>query len=803
MASSSKRQSCVLYEKVMIIKWGVFTSDPWEVFIMNRQGQAILPFSRRVVPVNLFQSLRMKLAAQSLNSECHLENAKISEDFHRLTTSNVTHQCSTPKSYVAGKTTIVNDNRGSQLYGESIDDDNHDDHDNPALDRTEELTDMNSTLSTSIKFFVDDGRSTAFSTQSYSEYDDRMDEYDEWIRRQQDPYQSAQAAAAVQHNETEENTTNNDLQMMEVTQLDQSVPSERVTNKRRRRDSVTTPTIRAVPNNVIRSFNRLSLNVHSANVVVKKQRRTELQQSLWTEYFHVGSQPDGVWACEVEEKISRQREQGVIHIDPMAFVVLHRVHIEEQWNTIQNDLNAHLSHVHYVIGQQSQGQSIDLAVVLKAFIRRGQHKLNADFECKKRLLRFEYQDHLLTKAFFDLKPTKKEIRSARKIWSATHKQVMAEEQIVILKHRISSRILSKRFDSIDRSFKDVDRALRERVIDDDVRATITNRRNKVIGQMKLDLMSMEISTAEATVRGHTHTINQEKEKLLSSQHSTCEGDDEKVVAATARNNIIINAILARQDNIVKRARYILDWKVILGARNNLLPSSAIVEVATSLRAAQFLFLARGPKYVPTCQSYFATDSLEDVIRREYEQMSTVIMKCLADNCVSASDARATLFFISLKNLLTELYTAKLSSNLFRRSRREYMLTRSIQRMLRSSQQHVVLRRTDKSKVFHLGSLGDYEQKAVSYMMKTGAYEEVDNGKCPLADNLSAVIELLDKLLKCKAINMRQWSAMMPNRSKVELGHLYFLPKPHKIGTPLRPIISSMNGSTRDKTSIST
>ena len=78
---------------------------------------------------------------------------------------------------------------------------------------------------------------------------------------------------------------------------------------------------------------------------------------------------------------------------------------------------------------------------------------------------------------------------------------------------------------------------------------------------------------------------------------------------------------------------------ILGAKNNLLPSSAIVELATSFRAAHFLLLARGPKYVPTCQSYFATDNVEDVIRREYEQMSTVIMKCLADNCVQGGDSR--------------------------------------------------------------------------------------------------------------------------------------------------------------------
>jgi hypothetical protein len=61
-----------------------------------------------------------------------------------------------------------------------------------------------------------------------------------------------------------------------------------------------------------------------------------------------------------------------------------------------------------------------------------------------------------------------------------------------------------------------------------------------------------------------------------------------------------------------------------------------------------------------------------------------------------------------------------------------------------------------------------------------AYEEVKNGKCPLADNLSTVVQLLDKLLKSKAINQKQYSMMMPKKDKIELGHLYFLPKPHKV-----------------------
>jgi hypothetical protein len=220
----------------------------------------------------------------------------------------------------------------------------------------------------------------------------------------------------------------------------------------------------------------------------------------------------------------------------------------------------------------------------------------------------------------------------------------------------------------------------------------------------------------------------------------------------------------------------------------LLPSSAIVEVATSFTDEHLLVLARGPKYVPKCQSYFTSRSIEDIIEREYQIMSPVIRNNLADNCVSASDERAKLFFISLKTLLTELYTIKLPSKLFRRAGQEHLLTKQIQQQLHSTHNRIILRRTDKSKVFHLGSSDDYEKKAIMYMNKTCAYEQVKNGKCPLADNLSFVTQLLDKLLQNKAINFKQWSVMMPNKEKVELGHLYFLPKPHKVSSYLLVIL---------------
>ena len=88
--------------------------------------------------------------------------------------------------------------------------------------------------------------------------------------------------------------------------------------------------------------------------------------------------------------------------------------------------------------------------------------------------------------------------------------------------------------------------------------------------------------------------------------------------------------------------------------------------------------------------------------------------------------------------------------MFHRAREEYIVTKEILHQLRTPCNRVVLRRTDRSEVFHLGSTEDYQQKAIMYMQKTCVYEEVKNGRCPLAENLSAVLALLDRLLKNKA-----------------------------------------------------
>ncbi|CAF4366572.1 unnamed protein product, partial [Rotaria sordida] len=80
------------------------------------------------------------------------------------------------------------------------------------------------------------------------------------------------------------------------------------------------------------------------------------------------------------------------------------------------------------------------------------------------------------------------------------------------------------------------------------------------------------------------------------------------------------------------------------------------------------------------------------------------------------------------------------------------------------------------------------------MEKTEAY------KClgtidPLPDLIQRTNNYLLNLRLAKWITQKQYETLCINSNEVELAHLYYLPKAHKPGTPLRPIISGLKHPT--------
>ena len=187
----------------------------------------------------------------------------------------------------------------------------------------------------------------------------------------------------------------------------------------------------------------------------------------------------------------------------------------------------------------------------------------------------------------------------------------------------------------------------------------------------------------------------------------------------------------------------------------------------------------GFKYVTPCQSQFSRQSIEQILTEQYQNISSIVKNCLQDHRIPNNKERNEKIFSELQHMLYELQCEKIPQTLAKRAQHEYNVVRSIQRRLRQ-RSDIVIRRTDKNKVFFIGKAADFERKAEEYMLKTEAYEEIANGICPLKQNSNSVKAVLDYLLTKKGITKKLYNQLCPKEDKSELGHFHGLPKPHKV-----------------------
>jgi hypothetical protein len=134
------------------------------------------------------------------------------------------------------------------------------------------------------------------------------------------------------------------------------------------------------------------------------------------------------------------------------------------------------------------------------------------------------------------------------------------------------------------------------------------------------------------------------------------------------------------------------------------------------------------------------------------------------------------FIPQIETCLHQRYKAPLTYRDIYRTRKELKLIKIIEWKLKKEK--YILRVTDKSGIFHLGLATDYQRKAEAYRQKTCAYIELESN--PLSSVFEKVVTLLNLLRSKDQIRAWQLKEMMPNRDKVALAYLYFIPKPHKV-----------------------
>ena len=208
-------------------------------------------------------------------------------------------------------------------------------------------------------------------------------------------------------------------------------------------------------------------------------------------------------------------------------------------------------------------------------------------------------------------------------------------------------------------------------------------------------------------------------------------------------------------------------------------SLPFIEADLNLKPAQLAILMKGLIYITPCQSRFVKKSIDTIVTEQTTTLSGPVKGCLTDHGWQPWEPKDKEAFPSLKHRLYRLQSRQLPYHLATRARREQTIVKNIQLLLRK-RPDIVLRRPDKRKGFYLGNATDFERKAIKYMADTEAYQELTSGHCPLADNYHAVRSLLQELLKRRAINQDQYKMMLPKFETLELAHLHFIPKVHKV-----------------------
>ncbi|CAF1448082.1 unnamed protein product, partial [Adineta steineri] len=448
----------------------------------------------------------------------------------------------------------------------------------------------------------------------------------------------------------------------------------------------------------------------------------KLEQNFW-EHYNTVCMSEDIWSVPMIKDMAKQNNLCRFKFKTKIQLERHYTLIVKRLREAENKLDQHK--------QQPMNRSFNmnkLSAILTAFVQQGQHKLSKEFERKKLILQYDANDHRLVKAFYHLKPTENQIRSAKIIWQAVKDKLQAEEDVAILKQRIYAKRLPSSFSILDHSIDPMENMLKQPAINQDKRAALSFRRLKTIAQFKYDMMVLTISTAEETIRSHTNIIANEKKKLIESANGQIPIPKSLIE--------LMNAIAARQSNMVQRSQLILQQKLSV--------------------------------FDDAPMGFF-------------------------NNCTSSSNQQAKEFFTDVNNLLRRLYTTPLSPKLFTRAQYEYRLVKSTRRKIKKS--NVIIRPTDKSKVLHLGSATDYQKKALQYMHETNAYREITSGINPCDEHLQKVLAVIDPMLKNGEINLKLWKqSMRPHINTTELAYLYTIPKPHKIGTPPRPIVSSIKAA---------
>ncbi|CAF4011185.1 unnamed protein product, partial [Adineta steineri] len=497
--------------------------------------------------------------------------------------------------------------------------------------------------------------------------------------------------------------------------------------------------------------------------------------------------------------------------------------ITDNYEHIENYVKDHLNQLQYKFDQSttqlinqalSCPKSMELSLIesqLKKFVRL--HHLDLSRKINFQINTF--QDHIREKELFQLlllyPLTNEQQQTLQRLSFLRQQQFATFEEMTKLEVRILCRILPKSINELDRLIpaNHLSSTNTNLPNNNSVYELIKNQQ-KMIREYKRQLLAKNFEEYESTIEEIEFQFQKELFQLESELSYNIDDNEQINTNTNHLVNVINNYLHCQTTRQMRALRYnetIFRYKLLHPSHPRSSKSNykntisiypeAIIELFEQIFTKKELDLLStlGPSYIRLNQS--SVQKQKVVQKKVKHQHTTMIHKLATDlnrrHGLPTKSAIIKQFGSQSEVIFNQQFSTSSSltyHNMYR-TRHELNTILSIKRKLKRLP--IIIRQSDKTGIMHIGYKSDYDKKVLLYQEKTIAYKELIYN--PLIDTFFKVIRVLNDLLRDKEIKVWQYKKMVPDQNKIQLAYLYFIPKPHKEGTPLRPIVSSINAPT--------
>lgn len=241
----------------------------------------------------------------------------------------------------------------------------------------------------------------------------------------------------------------------------------------------------------------------------------DYQEKLWQEYSNISAKDNNWWESKITKQFGSQNATCRMYKPSKSYIEERQATISKQKQRIGNQFKECLSKL---LNQIERWQpSIDgtlLSHAINECVRNSQRRLNEEFQYKKEMLTFDWNDHQLLQQFYALKPNNELIQLAQEIWQVTANEIKTKEQEEILQQRIYLKRLPTKIDqTINSLVEDNEVTLSNPFFEADQRASFASRCSKIMIQFKFTLMMTELDEFAILKDRYDRTLTNLKEKL--------------------------------------------------------------------------------------------------------------------------------------------------------------------------------------------------------------------------------------------------------------------------------------------------